>query len=212
MAVAPKRGLAGVVRSDQEWWVKALVILLLLPFWATSELRQAPLPPVWKLVSITTLWIVVMVAIGQAGQAPAPTPSPQAAPPAVDSPTPEPTPVPTPQPTPEPTPERTPEPTPPPTPAPTQRRVVTPKPATPAPAQSQNLCGAPQNPWGYNFCSGSYISTPPGSFCSYFSCIGNFPNGRGYVIQCQDSMFSKSGGIQGSCSHHGGNRRALFAP
>ena len=33
----------------------------------------------------------------------------------------------------------------------------------------------------------------------------------GYVEQCKDSMFSKSGGIQGSCSQHGGNLRPLNA-
>ena len=46
--------------------------------------------------------------------------------------------------------------------------------------------------------------------CSYLRCIPNFWNGKGYVIQCQDGMFSKSGGIQGSCSHHGGNGRTLY--
>jgi hypothetical protein len=33
---------------------------------------------------------------------------------------------------------------------------------------------------------------------------------RGYVIQCQDEAFGKSGGIQGSCSYHGGNYGALL--
>lgn len=32
------------------------------------------------------------------------------------------------------------------------------------------------------------------------------------VIQCQDGMFSKSGGIQGSCSYHHGNLHQLFSP
>jgi len=53
------------------------------------------------------------------------------------------------------------------------------------------------------------IADPPSAFCNYFSCIGNFWNGRGYVMQCRDSLFSKSGGISGSCSSHGGNSRAL---
>jgi hypothetical protein len=75
-----------------------------------------------------------------------------------------------------------------------------------------NLCGAPSNPWGYNFCGGSAILTPAASFCSYFKCIANFPNGKGYVEECKDGMYSKSGGIQGSCSQHGGNLAELFEP
>lgn len=55
------------------------------------------------------------------------------------------------------------------------------------------------------------ITAPPGNFCAYFACIDNFWNGRGYVEQCQDGMFSKSGGIQGSCSYHRGNQRSLYS-
>lgn len=84
-------------------------------------------------------------------------------------------------------------------------------PAT-APPTAANLCGASPNPWGYNFCAGSLIYSPPSNFCSYFSCIASFWNGVGYVIQCNDLTFSKSGGRSGSCSQHGGNYRALYAP
>ena len=75
-----------------------------------------------------------------------------------------------------------------------------------------NLCGAPLNPWGYSFCVGSTITSPPLGFCTYFACIATFANGRGFVMQCTDGMYSLSGGIPGSCSQHGGNRRALLAP
>jgi hypothetical protein len=34
--------------------------------------------------------------------------------------------------------------------------------------------------------------------------IPNYANGRGYRVQCNDGMYSKSGGIQGACSGHGG--------
>jgi len=84
-----------------------------------------------------------------------------------------------------------------------------PPPPAPTKPTTVNLCGAPQNPWNYTFCSGSNITEPPDDFCSYFACIDNFWNGRGYVIQCNDNMFSKSGGIQGSCSYHKGNKRPL---
>jgi len=94
------------------------------------------------------------------------------------------------------------------------RDVATQAPPTapPPPAPAQNLCGAPANPWGYTYCGGTFISAPPANFCSYFNCIATFANGRGYVIECQDLTLSKSGGISGSCSGHGGNLRALYAP
>jgi hypothetical protein len=81
---------------------------------------------------------------------------------------------------------------------------------TPTKKPTVNLCGAPKNPWNYNFCGGSTITNPPSDFCSYFECINNFWNGKGYVIQCNDGMFSKSGGRSGSCSYHSGNRRPLY--
>lgn len=91
--------------------------------------------------------------------------------------------------------------------------VVSPTPpvATPAPSAG-DLCGASANPWGYTFCGGSLITSPPSNFCTYFSCIANFWNGAGYVVQCGDATFSKSGGRSGSCSRHGGNYRSLYAP
>lgn len=83
--------------------------------------------------------------------------------------------------------------------------------ATAPPTATKNLCGAPENPYGYNFCGGNFITNPPGDFCTYFNCIASFDNGKGYVVECQDGMFSKSGGRSGSCSSHGGNKQALFS-
>ena len=104
-----------------------------------------------------------------------------------------------------------------PKPKPTPTRPVVRSRPTPAPRPKPtpthvvlNLCGAPTNPWGYNFCRGGYIDSPAAGFCSYFDCIANFPNGHGYVVQCVDGMFSKSGGRQGACSYHGGERRPLL--
>lgn len=68
------------------------------------------------------------------------------------------------------------------------------------------------NPWGYNFDCCHLIYNPPSNFCDYFYCMGYFWSGNGYVMQCADGWFGKSGGIQGSCSSHGGNSRALLAP
>jgi hypothetical protein len=46
----------------------------------------------------------------------------------------------------------------------------------------------------------------PDGVCVYFICIGNFFEGRGYMVVCNDNQVSMSGGIQGSCSQHGGVR------
>lgn len=43
-------------------------------------------------------------------------------------------------------------------------------------------------------------------FCSSHSCIANFPNGNGYIVQCQDGGWSHSGSLSGACSDHGGER------
>ena len=82
----------------------------------------------------------------------------------------------------------------------------------PTSAPVANLCGAPTNPWNYNFCGGSLITSPAPDFCSYFNCISSFANGTGYVVQCVDGAFSKSGGHTGVCSQHGGFKRNLYSP
>lgn len=82
----------------------------------------------------------------------------------------------------------------------------------PSKAATTNLCGAPANPYGYNYCgAGSYITSPASGTCSYFSCIGNFSNGKGYMDECQDGTVSMSGGRRGACSDHGGELRPVNA-
>jgi len=67
------------------------------------------------------------------------------------------------------------------------------------------------NPYGYNYCGrGSRVCDPKPDICAYFDCIGNFDNGKGYMIECADGKVSMSGGRQGSCSQHGGNRRTVY--
>lgn len=51
--------------------------------------------------------------------------------------------------------------------------------------------------------------TPPppsggGGFCDTHPCIPNFDNGTGYIVECNDGMWSHSGGRPGACSGHGG--------
>ena len=43
-------------------------------------------------------------------------------------------------------------------------------------------------------------------FCATHQCIPNFPNGKGFIVQCLDGMWSHSGGRPGACSGHGGER------
>lgn len=102
---------------------------------------------------------------------------------------------------------------PPPTTAPqTQAPVVTAAPTPPPPAPTAALCGAPQNPMGYNYCGrGSLIASPDPHTCSYFSCINNFFNGSGYMEECNDGMVSMSGGRRGACSYHGGEQRPVYS-
>ena len=72
------------------------------------------------------------------------------------------------------------------------------------------LCGAPTNPLGYTFCTGSFITSPSLNVCTYFSCIANFWHGKGYMVQCHDGTYSMSGGRQGTCSYHHGEGRPVY--
>jgi hypothetical protein len=94
----------------------------------------------------------------------------------------------------------------PPAPAASPRRTG----AAPKP-KPVSLCGAPANPYDYNYCGrGSKIYAPKPDICDYFKCIDNFGNGTGYMIECSDGMVSMSGGRRGSCSHHGGNKQSVY--
>jgi PASTA domain len=74
--------------------------------------------------------------------------------------------------------------------------------------------GANNNPWGFNFacCSFIFQAQTPSAFCSYFACEGEFSTEPGYIVECADGTFGHAGGISGSCSSHGGNRRPLLRP
>jgi hypothetical protein len=101
---------------------------------------------------------------------------------------------------------------PPPPPPSTQAAPPPPAPPTTKAAPPPSLCGAPSNPYGYNFCDvGGFVSSPPRDICSYFNCIGNFWNGRGYMVECNDGTYSMSGGISGACSYHKGEDRPVYS-
>jgi hypothetical protein len=77
---------------------------------------------------------------------------------------------------------------------------------------TQSTCGAPSNPYGYNFCGvGTYIYSPKSGTCTYFNCIEYFGEGRGYMVECNDGTYSMSGGIPDVCSYHEGMERPVYS-
>lgn len=74
-------------------------------------------------------------------------------------------------------------------------------------------CGAPVNPYGYTYCAaGSRIYAPAAGVCTWFSCIGSFAHGTGYLVTCHDGMVSMSGGHRGACSYHHGEDHPVDGP
>ena len=71
-------------------------------------------------------------------------------------------------------------------------------------------CLAPISPWSYRFCGEGRIFAPPPEFCAYFACVQTFWSEQGYVVQCQDLLFSWSGGSGQVCVQHGGWLRDLL--
>ncbi|MEH0844419.1 hypothetical protein V6U81_18725 [Micromonospora sp. CPCC 205711] len=83
-----------------------------------------------------------------------------------------------------------------------------PSPSTGSPSPtSGDLCGAPENPYGYNYCGGSYIYDPAADVCDWFDCVDTFWDGKGYLVQCEDGLVSMTGVQGGPCAGHGGTRR-----
>lgn len=82
------------------------------------------------------------------------------------------------------------------------------------PTPTANPCPDPyNNPWGYNFCMpGSVIAYPPVQFCArqYFPCVKGFWNQSGYVVECLDGRYARSGGTAFVCSSNGGYWRTLL--
>lgn len=77
---------------------------------------------------------------------------------------------------------------------------------------AQSLCGAPKNPFGYNFCGrGGVIKHPASAVCDYFDCIESFWKGNGQMVERKDYTYSMSGGITGACSHHKGVLRTVYS-
>ena len=41
-------------------------------------------------------------------------------------------------------------------------------------------------------------------FCGTHTCIGDFNNENGSIVECADGTYSHAGGLSGACSWHGG--------
>jgi hypothetical protein len=65
--------------------------------------------------------------------------------------------------------------------------------------------GATSNGLGADSGSGSGSDTG-GDFCTTHTCIGDWNNPGGSIVQCNDGTWSHSGGESGACSWHGGER------
>ncbi|MDZ5445154.1 hypothetical protein U2F26_20860 [Micromonospora sp. 4G57] len=91
-------------------------------------------------------------------------------------------------------------------PAPTPARSRT---AAPQPA-GEPRCGAPANPFGYDFCGDGYrVRRPAARTCEFFDCAPGFWSGSGYLVQCRDGLLSLTGGQREACAGQGGVRRIV---
>ncbi|MFD0785948.1 hypothetical protein ACFQZ8_18745, partial [Micromonospora azadirachtae] len=97
--------------------------------------------------------------------------------------------------------------------APTASTSTKPKPKRASPSSTplrERLCGAPQNPMGYDFCGGNRIRKPAAEICDHFDCAQEFWAGRGYLVQCRDGVVSLTGGYRNACAEHRGVRRTVW--
>ncbi|QLQ39489.1 hypothetical protein [Micromonospora robiginosa] len=80
----------------------------------------------------------------------------------------------------------------------------------PQPA-AERRCGAPPNPFGYDFCGGNRIRKPAAGICDWFECVPGFWSGRGWLVQCRDGAVSRTGGQRDVCAGHRGLRRSVWS-
>lgn len=92
---------------------------------------------------------------------------------------------------------------------PTRPAAPTTRHPTPQP-RGERRCGAPANPFGYDFCGGDRIRRPDRDVCDWFDCVPGFWSGRGWLVQCRDGSVSLSGGQRDSCARNDGYRRTFW--
>ncbi|KXK62196.1 hypothetical protein AWW66_09750 [Micromonospora rosaria] len=79
------------------------------------------------------------------------------------------------------------------------------------PSARDRFCGAPRNPFGYDYCGGERVHHPDEAICAWFSCGQDFWLGEGYLVQCRDGSVSLSGGQPDACARHRGVRRTVWS-
>ncbi|MFU8851476.1 hypothetical protein ACNAW0_10895 [Micromonospora sp. SL1-18] len=94
--------------------------------------------------------------------------------------------------------------------SPKPRRTRATPTAAPSQAAAERRCGAPVNPFGYDFCGGQRIRKPARGVCDWFDCVPGFRSGRGWLVQCRDGTVSLTGGQHNSCAGHQGFRRTFW--
>lgn len=98
------------------------------------------------------------------------------------------------------------------TPPPKPRRTRATPTTGPArvPPVAERRCGAPVNPFGYDFCGGQRIHRPARAVCDWFDCVNGFWSGKGWLVQCRDGTVSLTGGQRDACTDHQGFRRTVW--
>ncbi|WP_309227191.1 hypothetical protein [Micromonospora thermarum] len=86
---------------------------------------------------------------------------------------------------------------------------VPPTPPSSAPT-GPDRCGAPANPYGYNYCGGSRIHDPAADVCGWFRCVADFGRGKGHLVRCEDGLIGWVGGPGGTCATHRGARSPVY--
>ncbi|MET7965411.1 hypothetical protein [Micromonospora sp. NPDC005305] len=82
--------------------------------------------------------------------------------------------------------------------------------STPPRPAAERRCGAPANPYGYDFCGGTRIRKPARGVCDSFDCVPGFWSGRGWLVQCRDGTVSLTGGRRDSCADNQGYHRTFW--
>ncbi len=81
-------------------------------------------------------------------------------------------------------------------------------------AESTVHPGVNNNPWGYDFDdTGDLINDEiPLAFCKYFKCANDFWSDprNGYIVECNDGYYVRTGGYTSACNKHGGVKRTLY--
>ncbi|WP_141714968.1 hypothetical protein [Micromonospora rhizosphaerae] len=97
----------------------------------------------------------------------------------------------------------------PPDPGDTGNPQPSPSASSPSPIPADR-CGAPENPYNYNYCGGSRIYDPEADVCSYFACVETFWEGNGYMVLCNDGLVSMTGMGTQPCGGHGGTKQDVY--